>query len=170
MECAWCIFGDLNVIRSNEDRCNSQVNMKEMNNFNDFINNTRLVEIPMGGRKFTRVSDDGLKFSKLDRFLSNGEFRNLWGTLSVIALDRKLSDHCPIALEDVDLDFGPKPFRVFNIWMEESDFQYVVEEAWKKEVTSLRPYCRFRDKLKNVKASLRLWNKGRFGGHKEKIE
>ena len=129
---AWCIFGDLNVVRKNEDRLNSQVNIKEMTDFNDFLNNTRLVEIPMGGRKFTRVSDDGLKFSKLDRFLMNDEFFNLWGNLSVIALDRKLSDHCPIVLKDVDLNFGPKPFRIFNIWMEEADFQNVVEEAWKR--------------------------------------
>nr|GEW05829.1 reverse transcriptase domain, reverse transcriptase zinc-binding domain protein [Tanacetum cinerariifolium] len=34
------------------------------------------------GRKFTRVSDDGLKFSKLDRFMLNEKFNELWGNLS----------------------------------------------------------------------------------------
>ena len=53
-----------------------------------------------------------MKFSKLDRFLLNEDFNTLWGNLSVTALDRKLSDHCPIVLKDVDLDFVPKPFRV----------------------------------------------------------
>ncbi|GJS89169.1 copia protein [Tanacetum coccineum] len=77
------------------------------------------------GRKFTRVSDDGVKFSKLDHFLLNDEFNNLWGNLSVIALDRNLSDHCPIMLKDVDIDFGPKPFRVFNVWVEETDFYHL---------------------------------------------
>ncbi|GJT22669.1 putative ribonuclease H-like domain-containing protein [Tanacetum coccineum] len=62
------------------------VNVKETIELNDFANDMRLVEIMMWGRKFTRVSDDGVMFSKLDRFLLN----------------------------DVDLDFGPKPFRVFN--------------------------------------------------------
>ncbi|PWA76953.1 hypothetical protein CTI12_AA229170 [Artemisia annua] len=38
---AWCIFGDLNVVRRNEDRFNSQVNIKEMTEFNGFINNMR---------------------------------------------------------------------------------------------------------------------------------
>ncbi|GJV44175.1 ribonuclease H-like domain-containing protein, partial [Tanacetum coccineum] len=123
-----------------------------------------------GGRRFTRVSDDGLKFSKLDCFLLNEEFGNLWGNLSIIALDRKLSDHCPIVLKDMDLDYGSKPFRVFNIWIEELDFQYVVEEAWKKEVRNTRPDCRFRDRLKNVKESLRVWSNDRFGEHKGKIE
>ncbi|GKC45799.1 hypothetical protein Tco_1063521, partial [Tanacetum coccineum] len=126
------------------------VNLKEMMDFNDFINNMRLIEAPMGGRKFTRVSDDGMKF--------------------IVALDRKLSDHCPIVIKDMELDFGPKPFRIFNIWMDEPDFFKVVEEAWGKEVRSYRPDCIFRDKLKNVKASLRGWSKMRFGGHKEKVE
>ncbi|GJR70222.1 reverse transcriptase domain, reverse transcriptase zinc-binding domain protein [Tanacetum coccineum] len=167
---SWCIFGDLNVVRCNYDRVNSQVNGKEVREFNDFINDMRLVEIPMGGRKFTRISDDGLKFSKMDRFLMNDDFSNLWGNMSVVALDRKLSDHCPIVLKDMDVDFGPKPFRVFNVWMEESDFTHVVEEAWKKGVRSVRPDCRFRDKLKNVKASLKTWSKERFGSHREKID
>ncbi|GJW38694.1 cell wall/vacuolar inhibitor of fructosidase 2 [Tanacetum coccineum] len=74
---SWCIFGDLNVVRCNYDRVNSQVNGKEVREFNDFINDMRLVEIPMGGRKFTRISDDGLKFSKMDRFLMNDDFSNL---------------------------------------------------------------------------------------------
>ena len=100
----------------------------------------------------------------------NDDFNNLWGNLAVIALDRKLSDHCPIVLKDVNLDFGPKPFRVFNVWLDEPDFYHVVEEAWKKEVRSYRPDCIFRDRLKNVKDSLRGWSKERFGGSKEKIE
>nr|GEU64337.1 retrovirus-related Pol polyprotein from transposon TNT 1-94 [Tanacetum cinerariifolium] len=89
------------------------------------------------GRKFTRVSDDGINFSKLDQFLLNDEFNNLWGSLYVIALDRKLFDHCLIMLKDVDLDFGPKPFCVFNVWMDESDLYHVVEEAWKKAANGL---------------------------------
>nr|GFA19889.1 transposon TX1 uncharacterized [Tanacetum cinerariifolium] len=167
---AWCIFGDLNVVRSHDDRVNSQVNIKEMPDFNNFINNTRLIEISMRGRKFTRVSDDGTKFSKLDRFLLNDKFNELWGNLSVIALDRKLSDHCSIVIRDVELDFGPKPFRVFDIRMKDLDFFRVVEEAWRKEIRSARPDCKFRGRLKKVKASLPVWSKDRFGGKKEKVE
>ncbi|GJX96354.1 cysteine-rich receptor-like protein kinase [Tanacetum coccineum] len=75
------------------------------------------------GQKFTRTSDDGLKFSKLDRFLVSEGFKNKWGNLSTVALDRKLSDHCPIVLKDMDVDFGPKPFRVFNICLKEADIE-----------------------------------------------
>ncbi|GJY58781.1 RNA-directed DNA polymerase, eukaryota [Tanacetum coccineum] len=135
-EGAWCIFGDLNVVRCGDDRLNSQINLKEASEYNDFINNMRLIEIPIGGRKFTRISEVGLKFSKLDRFLLNDRFNNLWDNLSVVALDRKLFDHCPIVLKDVELDFRPKPFHVFNVWLDDTDFNQVVEEAWKKDVGS----------------------------------
>ncbi|GJU45073.1 hypothetical protein Tco_1202339 [Tanacetum coccineum] len=53
--------------------------------------------------------------------------------------------------------------------MEEPNFIQVVGEAWKKDVWSLSPDCIFRDRLKNVKASLRVWSRERFNGHKEKI-
>ncbi|GJZ57719.1 transposon TX1 [Tanacetum coccineum] len=95
----WCICGDFNVVRRQEDILNSQINVKEMEDFNNFINITRLVEIPLGGRKFTRISDDGLK---------------------------KCSYHCPIVLKDMDVDFGPKPFRVFDVWLKEADIKNVV--------------------------------------------
>ncbi|GKB79722.1 transposon TX1 uncharacterized [Tanacetum coccineum] len=90
---AWFIFRNLNVVRSNNDRLNTHVNAKETIEFNNFINESRLVEIPMGET-----------------------FRSL-----------------PNCIKDMDLDFGPKPFRVFNVWMEELDLPCVVEEAWKKE-------------------------------------
>ncbi|GJQ91719.1 zinc finger, CCHC-type containing protein [Tanacetum coccineum] len=48
-------------VRGDEERMVSQVNLKEANDFNDFINEAKLVEIPMRGRKFTRVSDDEMK-------------------------------------------------------------------------------------------------------------
>nr|GEY46199.1 hypothetical protein [Tanacetum cinerariifolium] len=52
--------------KSAKNLLNSQVNEK---NFNNYINHARLVEIPMGGQKFTMVSDGGVKFSKLNVFL-----------------------------------------------------------------------------------------------------
>lgn len=73
-----------------------------------------MIEIPLGGRKFTRISDNGAKFSKLDRFLVSVEFKAKWGNLGTIALERRLFDHCPVVLKDMDINFGPKPFRALD--------------------------------------------------------
>ncbi|GKB72955.1 RNA-directed DNA polymerase, eukaryota [Tanacetum coccineum] len=138
-----------------EDRLNSQINVKKMEDFNNFINIIRFVVISLDGQKFTRSSDDGLKFSKLDRFLVSEGFKNKWGNLSTVALDRKLSDHCPIVLKDMDVDFSPKSFRVFDIYLKEADIENVLLKGYNKYVKSRRPECRFRDKLKNVKSDVK---------------
>lgn len=61
-----------NEVRGREDRKNTQLNIKEVGEFNEFISDTQLIEILLGGRKFSRISDDGSKFSKLDRFFCHG--------------------------------------------------------------------------------------------------
>ncbi|GKC79655.1 hypothetical protein Tco_1130429 [Tanacetum coccineum] len=132
---------DLNVVRGHDERMNSQINIKETCEFNDFINEAKLIKIPMREKIY-----------------------------KIVALDQKVLDHCPIVLKDVDLDFGQRPFRSFDIWLEEKDIGHVVEEAWKVEVRNRRSDCRFRDKLKNVKAALKKWSKERFGLVNEKIE
>ncbi|PWA60661.1 RNA-directed DNA polymerase, eukaryota [Artemisia annua] len=48
---AWCLLGDFNEVRSEEDRKNTQFHEIDADGFNDFINLARLVEIPMGGIK-----------------------------------------------------------------------------------------------------------------------
>lgn len=162
-EAAWCLCGDFNEVRQHGERFNCQFNKQGADYFNDFIREAQLVDIPMGGRKFTRVGADWRKFSKLVRVLVSGNFLDYWSNLSVTALDRKLSDHCPILLSDKLLDFGPKPFRFFDAWLDKHDIEVVIKNAWAKSVTSFHPDCIFRDKLKNVKNELREWSMSRFG-------
>lgn len=81
------------------------------------------------GRKLMRVSDYGMKFSKLDRFLVSLEFKQNWEDLSVIALDRKRSDHCPIMLRDKVIDYRPKPFRVYDVWLEDEEIEVIVRRG-----------------------------------------
>ncbi|GKE93277.1 putative RNA-directed DNA polymerase, partial [Tanacetum coccineum] len=127
---AWCVFGDFNEVNEQDDCLNTQFQARESDEFNEFIANTHLIEVPLGGWRFTRISDDGMKFSKLDRYLVSDEFKYLWGGLAAVVLDRKLSDHCPIVLKDIDVNFGPKPFKALDIWLEESDIESIVAGAW----------------------------------------
>lgn len=48
-EDAWCLFGDFNEVRGREDRKNTQINEINVGEFNDFVNEMQLVEIPLGG-------------------------------------------------------------------------------------------------------------------------
>ncbi|XP_071740387.1 uncharacterized protein [Rutidosis leptorrhynchoides] len=145
------------------DRLNCVFKQSRASRFNEFITRNNLVEIPITGRKFTRISDDGAKFSKLDRFLVNDSFIGLWKDLSVNPLDRRVSDHCPLILRDKYIDYGPKPFKIFYEWLNCEGVDEIVNNAWSTLVTSKRLYCIFRDRLKNVKFDLRDWSKRVFG-------
>ncbi|XP_071699688.1 uncharacterized protein [Rutidosis leptorrhynchoides] len=68
---AWVLCGDFNEVRRSEERFNCDFIEYRARRFNDFIAVNRLIDIPLGGRIFTRVCDDGTKFSKLGRFLIN---------------------------------------------------------------------------------------------------
>ncbi|GJV28970.1 RNA-directed DNA polymerase, eukaryota [Tanacetum coccineum] len=63
IDVAWCIFGDFNEVRNVDERKNSGFNRRGVDLFNNFITGDELIDIPLGGKRFTRVSDDGLKFN-----------------------------------------------------------------------------------------------------------
>ncbi|KAI3771839.1 hypothetical protein L6452_03008 [Arctium lappa] len=87
----------------------------------------------MGGQKFTRISDNGKKGSRLDRFLTSNGFCMSWRNLGVKALDRKWSDHYPIMLHESNGGFGPKPFKIFDTWLEEEGWKGQKEKFGKLE-------------------------------------
>ncbi|XP_071687435.1 uncharacterized protein [Rutidosis leptorrhynchoides] len=168
---AWILCGDFNEVREEVDRLNCEFIEYLAKRFNDFISNNQLMEIPLGGRNFTRISDDGLKFSKIDRFLCTEKFFSLWKDVSAVTLERKISDHCPIMLKDEGKNFGPKPFKIFDAWLDEVGIEDVICKAWEIPVPNInRKDCMFRNRLKNVKNALRDWSSNRFGGLDAEIE
>ncbi|XP_071729226.1 uncharacterized protein [Rutidosis leptorrhynchoides] len=160
---AWVLCGDFNEVRRVEERQNCAFIERRASLFNEFIDRNGLIKVPLVGKKFTRISDDGLKFSKLDRFLVSDNFVQLWNNLSVIQLDRKLTDHSPILLKNGIDDFGPKPTRVFDAWLEKRGIESVISEAWNRSVSAQKPDVIFRMKLKNVKDHLKQWSIQNYG-------
>ncbi|XP_071700546.1 uncharacterized protein [Rutidosis leptorrhynchoides] len=117
VDSGWVLCGNFNEVRDQTDRLNCVFHEARARKFNEFIIRNNLIEIPINGWKFTRISDDGTKFRKLDRFLVSDKFINYWNDLSINVLDRMESDHCPLILRDGVVDFGPKPFKIFDEWL-----------------------------------------------------
>ncbi|XP_071694970.1 uncharacterized protein [Rutidosis leptorrhynchoides] len=159
----WVIGGDFIEVRSQDERQNSIFIERRAKLFNNFIEQSHLIEVPLLGKKFTKISDDGKKFSKLDRFLVSKAFINTWGDVSTITLDQKSLDHYPLMLRDSNQNFGPKPFKIFNIRLEIKEVEQIIIEAWNLNVFGSRPDCIFRNKLKNVKEALRKLSKFKYG-------
>lgn len=95
---AWLMMGDFNEVTCVGDRFSERLCISSMNDFISFINKAELFEYQMGARKFTWMSADGSRLSKIDRFLACNRFVSRWVNASVVALPRLNSDHSPLTL------------------------------------------------------------------------
>jgi len=72
----WCVVEDFNSIRRKEERksvVSTSDYSREIRDFNDFIENTELLDIPMVGRKFTWYKPNGTVKSRIDRIIVSAE-------------------------------------------------------------------------------------------------
>jgi len=130
---SWCILGDFNSIRK-ERECrginSSSANKREMQGFNNFINNMEIVDIPCVGRKYTWYRPNGKAKSRLDRFLMTFEWLQHMPGCKQFVIDRQISNHCALVLKSNVVDWGPKPFRFLDIWQEYKEFGIFVKNKW----------------------------------------
>lgn len=72
----WILAGDFNaVLRGNERKgCSSQEHRVEIDEFQSFVKDMELVDLPLLGRRYTWFKSNGSAMSRLDRFfyLKNG--------------------------------------------------------------------------------------------------
>ncbi|XP_071689315.1 uncharacterized protein [Rutidosis leptorrhynchoides] len=71
------IFGDFNEVRNKNERMNCDFNQVWADIFNNFINNNGLLDIPLGGKNYTRICKKRMQFSKIDRFLVSEELKDI---------------------------------------------------------------------------------------------
>ncbi|GJT32677.1 RNA-directed DNA polymerase, eukaryota [Tanacetum coccineum] len=77
---------------------------------------------------------------------------------SAFMSDRHLSDHRPILLREVRLDFGPTPFRFYHSWLDMVGFDDMINSSWKSfsHTDENRLIC-FKKKLQELKVIIRSW-------------
>ncbi|XP_068473127.1 uncharacterized protein [Phaseolus vulgaris] len=163
---AWCIIGDFNSIRRQEERKNVISNSdysREIKGFNDFIERSKLVDIPLVGRKFTWFKPNNLVKSRIDRVLVSKEWLDFWPNSQQFILSRSISDHCAVILKEVSVDWGLKPFRCLDVWQKDSKFKEFVRSSWTSYKVVGRGIFVLKEKLKKLKADLKVWNKEVFG-------
>jgi len=104
---AWCIIGDFNSIRLQEERkslMSTSDYSREIKGFNDFIESSELVDISLVGRKFTWYKPNGLVKSRIDKVLVSKEWLDVWPNFQQFVLSRSISDHCAVILKEVTVD------------------------------------------------------------------
>jgi hypothetical protein len=123
----------------------------EMFLFNNFIGEVDLEDLNVLGRRFSWYHPNGRSMSRIDRVLISEEWSQIWGENSLWVLPRDVSDHCPLVLKNGGWDWGPKPFRFKNFWLEHRKFKGVVEEAWRNHNVSGWMSFVLKEKLKGLK-------------------
>ncbi|KAJ9546518.1 hypothetical protein OSB04_019061 [Centaurea solstitialis] len=163
LECrVGCLRRHFNEVRSADERKGSIFDHRGAKWFNDFIIDAGLSDMNLGGRKFTWMNGDYSKLSKLDRFLVNLGFLDLWPSMNAIALSRVLSDHCPILLGSMFGDFGPIPLKFFNSWLSNPELENLVKETWDIQKFEFEVHSkieRLSRKLRFLKVSIKDWKK-----------
>ncbi|GKV27571.1 hypothetical protein SLEP1_g36731 [Rubroshorea leprosula] len=107
----WCLMGDFNAVRGIEERAGETGISSEMREFDNFIINAALIDLPLLGRKYTWYNSNGQYMSRIDRFLLLEDWVAKWGDVKQWGLRKSVSDHCPILLKNKKIDWGPKPFK-----------------------------------------------------------
>ncbi|XVE88638.1 hypothetical protein DITRI_Ditri19aG0085600 [Diplodiscus trichospermus] len=128
----WC-QGDFNVVRCVEKKLGVSYNQVAMQQFSEFIDNLRLVDLPLLGGRYTWCNNRSEPtFCKFDRFLLDPKFLAKFPSLVQKTWPRSLSDHHPISLREEVMNWGPRPFKFFNFWMEEPGFKEMVKKGWEE--------------------------------------
>ncbi|PWA59444.1 RNA-directed DNA polymerase, eukaryota, Reverse transcriptase zinc-binding domain protein [Artemisia annua] len=155
----WILLGDFNAVRLPEERKNSQFNHLSALDFNTFIDDVSLQEYYMRGNKFTFLAgkDKDFKLSKIDRVLVCQEFFNRWPLACLRALPGDYFDHCPLLLTVMDSNYGAKPFRWFNSWLEREGCVEVVMKAFDNCTFEGPPDVVINKKLSCIRGVLRSW-------------
>jgi len=91
------------------------------------------------------------------------EWLDLWPNSQQFVLSRTISDHCAVVLKEVSVDWGPKPFRCLDVWQRDSGFKEFVRSSWVSYKVVGRGIFVFKEKLKRLKADLKVLNKEVFG-------
>ncbi|KAL8507401.1 hypothetical protein ACS0TY_018084 [Phlomoides rotata] len=162
-ECV-CVVGDFNAIKEESERVGRAefTDQRGIRLFQEFIDQSMLIDLPLCGRSYTWYRPDGSCKSRLDRLLVNDQWLHTWPNASLKGMRRSVSDHCPIFTDFGKKNWGPKPFRFFNSWLSHEGLGSFVAEKWSSYNTSGWAGFVLKEKLKMLKEDLKVWNQQKF--------
>jgi len=103
---------------------------KDIRGFNDFIEESELVDVPMVGRKFTWYKPNESVKIRIDRVLVSREWLDAWPNCKKFVLSKIVYDHCALVFKDLIVDWGLKLFRSLDAWQGDGRFKDFVKSKW----------------------------------------
>lgn len=160
----WVVFGDFNdVLNSSEKFGGNLPAIGRCKAFNNMLTSCGLIDLAFKGPSFTWCNKrQGVRKieERLDRVVSNADWRLLFPEAEVRHLPRLHSDHCPVILycePNIHLSSANRPLRFQAMWLTATDFHAMIRQSW----SHLHGY--FDQKLDKMAELLKYWNKETFG-------
>ncbi|KAK8656925.1 hypothetical protein V6N13_098859 [Hibiscus sabdariffa] len=79
--------------------------------------------------------------------------------LEQFILQRGVSDHALIWLSSGFVDWGPRPFRFLNYWLEKRGHVKLMESEWRRISAEASKPLPILEKLRRLKGLLKVWNR-----------
>ncbi|CAN1131567.1 hypothetical protein LINPERHAP2_LOCUS6476 [Linum perenne] len=158
----WCLIGDFNAIRTPEEKEAARPpNPRSMREFNGFITDARITDIPFIGQNYTWSNNQEVGRTvrqRLDRAMCNIGWLDVYPDCYVTHLARTESDHCPIYLRTEGDTSRSRQRRFFfeKSWAEADGYKDCVERNWGIGATS-------NEKLRMMGKKLTEWKKETIG-------
>ena len=160
----WCVFGDFNAVRFPNERSGSNRFSASMTDFSDFIEDMNLVDLPLHGGRYTWCNGaTNPSMSRIDRILVSTDWEEHYPDVIQKLLPKPISDHNPLLLEVGGMTGGKRAFKFENMWLKDPTFVDKVRGWWSSYSFRGTPSYVLSQKLKALKADLKLWNKQVFG-------
>ncbi|XP_074314351.1 uncharacterized protein LOC141649565 [Silene latifolia] len=158
----WAMAGDFNTVTSPNERLGGNTRQEDMDDFNQCIATCGVTDIHATGAFYTwNNKQDPLhrKYSRLDRFMVNQAWMDIFSDMMAHFHHEGLLDHNPCTVSDIKLG-GRKnaSFKYFNMWSLTPSFTSIVSNDWGKSYNGTKMFCIVK-KLKSLKGALKALNR-----------
>uniref|UniRef100_A0A803PV21 Reverse transcriptase n=1 Tax=Cannabis sativa TaxID=3483 RepID=A0A803PV21_CANSA len=180
----WCIVGDLNNVTSQSDKRGGNPYPNWLvDGFCETLDACGLVDLELNGYPFTWEKGRGTNAwieVRIDRAVVSQNWLDLFPIAKLLNLEVSTSDHCPLLLmlDNVIQVVAIRSFKFENSWLREPMCLQIVKETWESSgacpITQKLQHCgeklkawgsdfsgNFKKRIKECKADLRCWKKGR---------
>ncbi|XP_074288077.1 uncharacterized protein LOC141613236 [Silene latifolia] len=134
----WGVCGDFNNVLNFNERIGSDVLWSDIVEFRECVQYCGLVDIKRKGAFYTwnnKQAPGSRSYSRIDRFLVNAEWMDLYPLAYAHFLPEGLFDHNPCVCYRREVRACRRPpFRYYNMWSIDPGFKAIVQSVWSSPV------------------------------------
>ncbi|KAF7815045.1 ribonuclease H [Senna tora] len=162
----WIIMGDFNQVLTSSENLSRCTSLKEADQLRNLVDSTDLIDLQAQGNWYTwhngRLGDEAV-WERLDKCFCNIDWLEKFPHTNILSLASVCSDHSPLVVRMYEcIPHRHRPFRFEAMWLLDDGCEKVVTDAWLINKRGSLSYM-FVQKCKEVKSSLKCWNRNSFG-------